>query len=147
MNPFKQAFSFLKKTLGLGFGYVRNHEFISVEVVNHFKSIVRSKAVKAGVKITPTKFDDKLQVFLDTIAIPILEEVALLHGIIRDNEKNSEATDLIIDRIRILSPEKEGQVYADFGARLNYRLADGHLDMIESWEQVQDTFNTFFKKK
>lgn len=147
MKFLKQAFSFIKKTLGLGFGYVRNHEFISVETVNHFKSIVRSKAVKAGVKITPTKFDDKLQVFLDTIAIPILEEVALLHGIIRDNEKNSEAIDLIIDRIRILSPEKEGQVYADFGARLNYRLADGHVSLKESWDQVQDTFNTFFKKK
>lgn len=147
MKFLKQALSFLKKNLGLGFGYVRNHEFISVETVNHFKSIVRSQIVKKGVKITPTKYDDKLQVFLDTIAIPILEEVALLHGILRNNEKNSEATDLIIDRIRILSPEKEGQVYADFGARLNRRLADGRLSNSESWEQVQDTWYTFFKKK
>lgn len=147
MKYLKQAFSFIKKTLGLGFGYIRDHEFISVEVVNHLKSLVRSPMVQTGARLTPTKKDDRLLVIIDTIALPILAEVAVMHSIIRYNEKNSVSIDLIIERIKLAHPDKESHIYADFGARLNYRLADGHVSLKESWDQIQDTFNTFYKGK
>jgi hypothetical protein len=115
-------------------------------MTNHLKSIVRSKVVQGAVRLTPTKLDDKGLDFLDTIALPVIAEIAAIHGIIRESEKNSVAVDLIIDRLRLLSPGQEAKVYADYAGRLNYRLADGVFTAQESWEQAQDTFYTFFKK-
>lgn len=147
MKPLKKAFSWLKKAIGLGFGYIQNHDFISVEMTNHLKTMVRSKVVQGAVRLTPTKLDDKGLDFLDKVALPIIAEIAAIHGIIRENEKNSVAVDLIIERLKLLNPSLEAQVYIDYAARLNHRLADGVLSGSEAWRQSQDTYNTFFKNK
>lgn len=147
MKFIKNSFSLLKKALGLGFGYVRNHEFISVKTVNELKSLVRSPMVKLGVSLIPGKLPLQIYNILDTIALPILTEVAIIHGIILENEKDSVSVELIIERMKGVFPKKEAHIYADYGARLNYRLADGQLSKKESWQQVQDTYNTFFKDK
>ena len=127
-------------------GVIRNHSFIAVEVTNHLKSIVRSPIVQGAVKLTPTKFDDKILAILEGLALPVLKEVVAVHYIIKEYEKNSIAIDQIIFRLKQINPDLEGKVYADFAARLNYRLADGTITLAEAWEQAQDTFFTFFKK-
>lgn len=147
MKILKRAFSWVKAKVGLGFGYIQNHDFIAVELTNHLKSMVRSKVVQGAVRLTPTKLDDKGLDWLDKVALPVIAEIAAIHGIIRESEKNSVAVEQIIDRLSLLSPGQEGKVYADYAGRLNYRLADGVLSDQEAWEQAQDTFYTFFKGK
>jgi len=147
MKAFKKAFSWIKAKVGLGFGYIRNHNFISVEMTNHLKAMVRSEIVQGAVRPNPTKLDDKGLDFLDKVALPIIAEIAVIHGIIRENEKNSVSVDLIVDRLRLINPGLEAKVYTDYAARLNYRLADGVLSGSEAWRQSQDTYETFFKNK
>lgn len=147
MKNLKKAFSWIKEKVGISFGYIKNHDFIAVEYVNHFKSIVRSPFVQAGVSLFPGTFAPKVLQFLDQKALPILSEVLFIHGIIRESEKNSIAVELIIERWKEISPSMESKVLADYAGRLNYRLADGVFTMKESWEQAQDTFFTFFKSK
>lgn len=146
MKPIKKAFSWVKKILGLGFGVVRNHDFIAVEITENLKNIVRSPVIKGGIRLIPNKFVGDTYRFLDEQALPVLHEVAVIHGIIQNNEKNSVAVEKIIERLRALYPEKEGKVYADYAGRLNHRLSDGILSLKESWDQAQDTWYTFFKK-
>lgn len=146
MKPAKRFFSWLKKTVGLGFGYVKNHQFISVETTEQLKKLVRSNVIHTAVRLTPTKFDDTVHAIVDSIVIPILQEVAIANGIIREHEKSSTAVSAILERIKVLKPNEEAKIYADFAGRLNHRLSDGVLTLAEAWEQAQDTFFTFFKK-
>lgn len=146
MKPIKKAFSWIKKQIGLGFGYVRNHQFIAVETTENLKKLVRSQVIHTAVRLTPTKFDDTVHAIVDSIVIPILQEVAISNDIIRQNQKNSVAIEQILERISKLVPSQEAKIYAEFAGRLNHRLADGVLTLEEAWDQAQDTFFTFFKK-
>ena len=146
MKALKKAFSWLKKTVGLGMGVIRNHSFVAVLVTDRLKSIVRSPIVQAGVKLTPTLVDDRALAFVDKVALPVLEEVCIIHGILREHEKNSVAVEEIIERLQHIAPELETKVYIDYAGRLNLRMADGILTLQEAIDQAQDTFFTFFKK-
>lgn len=147
MKPIKKAFSWIKKNIGLGFGIIRNHEFISVETTQHLKNLVRSPMVVGAVRLTPTKFDDRIHAILDKIVLPILHEVVIIHSIIKEHEKNSVAVEAILERVKNLHPDTESLIYQSFAARLNQRLADGVLTLKESWEQAQDVYITFYKKR
>lgn len=147
MKPIKKAFSWLKKTIGIGFGIIRNHEFISVETTEHLKNLVRSPMVTGAVRLTPTKFDDRIHQALDKIVIPILQEVAIIHNIIKEYEKNSVAVDMILERMSKVNSDVEASIYQSFAARLNHRLADGVITLKEAWEQAQDVYVTFYKGK
>lgn len=147
MKPIKKVFSWLKKNIGLGFGIIRNHEFISVETTQHLKNLVRSPVVVGAVRLTPTKFDDRIFAILDKIVLPILQEVVIYHNIIKEYEKNSVAVDGILEKIAKLHPDSESLIYQSFAARLNQRLSDGILTLKESWEQAQDVYITFYKSR
>jgi hypothetical protein len=146
MKFLKRAFSWVKAKVGLGFGYIQNHDFIAVQATNHLKNLVRSPILRTGVKLTPTLLDDKALEILEKTALPILEEVCIILGIIRDHEKNSVTVEKLIERIQLLHPDSEAEVYIAYAGRLNHRLADSVLSLQEAIEQAQDTFYTFFKK-
>jgi len=147
MKFLKKAFSWLKSTFGFGMGMIRDHTFLAVEITENLKALVRSPITRAVVSLTPFTWDDKIRTYADSIVLPILAEVAHMAGVIRENQKDSVAIEMIIARLKTLHPDEEAKVYQDFAARMNYRLADGVFSLKESWEAAQDTWYTFFKKK
>lgn len=147
MKFLKQLFSVIRTALGIGLGFVRNHNFHAVEITEQLKKAVRSKAAYRSVELIPGQWDNRLRTYADEKLFPVLSEVAKMVQIIRDNEKDSIAIDEIIKRLGELNPSEEAKVYQEYAARWNHRFADGRLTFAEAWDAAQDTFFTFFKKK
>lgn len=147
MKTIKKLFSWIKSTFGLGMGLVRNHSFLAVEATELLKKAVRSPYTRVAISLIPGHWAEPVRKFAERIILPILAETTFMAGLIRENQKDSVAIELIIDRLRTLHPDQEAKVYQEFAARMNYRLADGVFSLQECWESAQDIWHSFFKNK
>jgi hypothetical protein len=131
-NLLKKIGVFLKRTTGKAFALLRDNAALAVEVTARLKAIVESDAAGTVVELIPGKADDVALAALRKVLPIISKKLAVIFGALKENDKNADAVEAIINRLKELEPSLRGSFYLAFSAELSAALSDGKLSLAEA---------------
>lgn len=128
----KKISRILRALFGDMFEFLRGNSQVAVKVTGNLKSLVESQFLDIATDIIPGDLDDKILKKARVIVPKVATQVAIVHGIIDANDKNSDAVAGIIEYLRKLNPDARVAFWIEFSAKLNVALSDDELDLFEA---------------
>jgi hypothetical protein len=144
---FEKLSSFVKSLLGNVFDEFRKHSELAVKVTDNIKKLVESPIADVAVTIIPGDVDNILVEKARNILPEVVEKVAILHGILKENDKNSDIVNSVIENLKQLNPDVRVSFWVLFSGELNKALSDGKLTLAESFVLAQMAYIELKKNK
>jgi len=138
---------FFKKALGSGPGFIKDHSMVAVIVTNQLKKIVQGQLDNKIAASLPGTWAPELVAYLETVIPKVATQVSVAHAILHIDPKQANAVALVVEELKKLSKPRMDKYLQDFAARLNHYLADGEISVVEAWEEAQEFYRDFIKKK
>jgi ADP-ribosylglycohydrolase len=145
---FRRLIDFVKNKHQDLFEIFRNNSEVAVKVTHTLKNAVESPVVDIITDIIPGDLDDKIHEKLRLIVPIVAQKLAIAHGILKQNETNSNAITAIVDYLR--SPEVNVGVRASFwimfSGELNKALSDDKMTLAEAVALAQLVYTEIKQK-
>jgi hypothetical protein len=137
---FEKLSSFVKNLFGNVFSELKKHSELAVKVTDNIKKLVESPIADVISVIIPGDADDILIAKARVVLPQVVEKVAILHGILKENDTNSDVVANIIENLKQLNPDARISFWVMFAAELNKALSDGKLTLAESFVLTQMSY-------
>ncbi|MEB2775249.1 hypothetical protein SYJ56_08010 [Algoriphagus sp. D3-2-R+10] len=134
---FEYIKNFIQKWIGVSFDFLKDNSGVAVNVTNKIKEIVESPLADIVTGIIPSDVDDKIKDRLRVIIPVVVDKLAILHGIVSVNEKNSDSIALIIEHLKLMNKDLRIDFWIRFAGELNIALSDGELSLSEGISLTQ----------
>lgn len=122
----------MKKLTGKTFALLRDNAALAVEVTARLKAIVESNAAATAVQLIPGNADDVALAALKSVLPMVSQKLSVVFGVLGETDRNADAVEAIVIKLRELSPSLRGSIYLAFSAELNAALSDGKLSLAEA---------------
>jgi len=132
--------------LDKAFKELRKQSIVVVKVTGLLKKAVESPIADGVVNLIPGDEDDKILAKLREKVVPVLEKVAIAHGILHASSTNSDVINAVIEKLKELHPELRASFWVVFSGELNMALADGKISLAEALILAQLAYVEIFKK-
>jgi len=132
-NLLKKIIDFVKNKYKSLFDLLRDNSEIAVKVTAKLKGIVESPITDIITDIIPGDLDDKIHEKLKIIVPIIATKVAIAHGILSVNTKDSDAIGLIIENLKNeINMGLKVSFWVMFSGELNKALSDDKITLAEA---------------
>jgi hypothetical protein len=132
-NLLKRVFDFVRNKYKSLFDLVRINSETAVKVTAKLKEIVESPITDIITDIIPGDLDDKIHEKLKVVVPKIATKVAIAHGILSVETKDSDAVTSIIDHLKNeLNPGLRISFWVMFSGELNKALSDDKITLAEA---------------
>ena len=129
----KRILDFAKSKYQKLFNLLRINSEIAVKVTSKLKEIVESPITDIITDLIPGDIDDKIHEKLKIIIPKVAFKVAIAHGILSVETKDSDALGLIIEHLKKeVNPGLKVSFWVMFSGELNKALADDKITLAEA---------------
>jgi len=128
---------FLSTLIGGLFELFRKHAELAVKITGNLKAIIESPITGVIADLIPGDLDNKVLLRLQKVVPVVAEKMALTYGILKENDKNSDAYDAIVKHLKQLNPDARASFWIIFSGELNLALSDGKLTLAEAVSLAQ----------
>ena len=139
-NLFAKIAYSVKNMFGKGFESFRKYSHVAVKVTNELKHAVESPYAEIAVNLLPGNIDNLILIQLKKVLPVIALKMAIIHGVLSTNDKNSDAVLKLIEYLKKLSPDARTGFWLRFSGELNMALADGEISLSEAVILAQMAF-------
>lgn len=143
---FEKLSSFVKSLLGNIFDEFKKHSEAAVKVTGNIKKLVESPIADVVVTIIPGDIDNAIVEKLRKVLPEVTQKVAILHGILKENDTNSDIIASVIENLKEMNPDARVTFWVLFSGELNKALSDGKLDLAEAFVLSQMAYIELKKK-
>jgi hypothetical protein len=130
---FEKLSSFVKSLLGNIFDEFKKHSEAAVKVTGNIKKLVESPIADVVVTVIPGDIDNAIVEKLRKVLPEVTQKVAILHGILKENDTNSDIIANVIENLKQMNPDARVSFWVLFSGELNKALSDGKLDLAEAF--------------
>jgi hypothetical protein len=134
---FEKLAFFVQRLLGNVFAEFRKHSEAAVRVTSKIKQLVESPITDVITTLIPGDIDDKIAEKLREVLPIALTKIAILHGILKENETNADVIGDIISNLKEMNPNARIAFWVMFSGELNVALSDGKLQLAEAFILAQ----------
>lgn len=115
------------------FEIFRLNSEVAVKVTNTLKSIVESPITDYATDLIPGDLDDKIHEKLKVIIPIVAQKMAIAHGILSVNDRDTDAVSAIIEHLKNeVNPGLKISFWIMFAGELNIALSDGKITLSEA---------------
>lgn len=139
-NLFTKIINSVKSIFGKGFDLLRDYSHVAVKVTDQLKYVVESPFADLATNLIPGDIDRIILVKLRKVLPKVAMQVAITHGILSTNDKNSNAIISIVEYLKTLNPEARIGFWITFSAQINIALSDDKLTLSEAVILAQMAF-------
>lgn len=143
---FEKIAAFVRKALGTIFDEFRKHSEAAVKVTANIKKFVESPITDVVTTLIPGDVDDAIAAKLRVVLPQVLQKVAIMHGILKENETNADVIENIIANLKEINPDARVSFWVLFSGELNKALSDGKLELAEAFILAQMAYLELKKK-
>jgi len=144
---FEKLSSFVKSILGNIFDEFKKHSEAAVKVTGNIKKLVESPIADVVVTVIPGDIDNAIVEKLRKVLPEVTQKVAILHGILKENDTNSDIIASVIENLKQMNPDARVTFWVLFSGELNKALSDGKLDLAEAFVLSQMAYIELKKNK
>jgi hypothetical protein len=130
---FEKLSSFVKSLLGNIFDEFKKHSEAAVKVTGNIKKLVESPIADVVVTVIPGDIDNAIVEKLRKVLPEVTQKVAILHGILKENDTNSDIIANVIENLKQMNPDARVSFWVLFSGELNKALSDNKLDLAEAF--------------
>jgi hypothetical protein len=129
----QKIIEFIKSKFQNIFEIFRLNSEVAVKVTNTLKSIVESPIVDFVTDLIPGDLDDKIHEKLKVVIPIVAQKIAITHGILSINDRNTDAISAIIEHLKNeVNPGLKISFWIMFAGELNIALSDGKITLSEA---------------
>lgn len=144
---FEKLSSFVKSILGNIFDEFKKHSEAAVKVTGNIKKLVESPIADVVVTVIPGDVDNAIVEKLRKVLPEVTQKVAILHGILKENDTNSDIVASVIENLKQMNPDARVSFWVLFSGELNKALSDGKLELAEAFVLSQMAYIELKKNK
>ena len=147
-NLIKKLTVFLKNLFADIFEELKKNSFLAVQITDKLKELVESPVLDLVVDFlikgeTDNVILQKLRVILPEVAF----KIAVVHGIMQESDSSSESIAKLVEYLKGLNPNARVAFWVLFSGELNLALADGKINLAESFALAQLAYNELKSRK
>jgi hypothetical protein len=131
----------LKSIFEDSFDFVRKNSKIAVIVTDKLKLAVENKYAPFVVEIIPGEIDNIALDILKKYLPEVSYRIAVIHGLLQENDVKHEALDRIIEHLKTLNKDARVSFWVMFAGELNVALSDGKINLAEGLALSQLMYN------
>ena len=107
---FEKLSSFVKSILGNIFDEFKKHSEAAVKVTGNIKKLVESPIADVVVTVIPGDIDNAIVEKLRKVLPEVTQKVAILHGILKENDTNSDIIGSVIENLKQMNLRSKKQM-------------------------------------
>lgn len=149
MKIFKSIVAYIKKLWHGGYDLLQDNSYLAVLITQKLKKLLHSDVFDVLtylLSVIGVPHADKLLKL--RVLLPIVaNKVAVVHGVLQENDRPSNALDILFYHIETLPEDEHRKFWIEFAAQLNMDLSDDEMSKDESIARTQQLFERYFKGK
>ena len=148
MNFFKRITNWFVSKFDQLLDKFRQESDVAVKITDKIKNIVLDTRPYIDIltDIIPGDLDDKIHDKIVDIVPKVAEKVAIANGILKANDKNSDALGAVIEYLKNTYPGVQQSFWIVFSGELNVALSDGKLSLSEGISLAQYVYQEIKNK-
>lgn len=132
LDFFKKLFAKVKELFSDSFDKLRIFSGVAVKVTAIMKEIVENPLLDITVDLTKTTKDNQILNKLKVIVPIVSNKIAVVHGILLVDDKQSDSVAKLLEYLRSISPEARVSFWILISGEVNKALADGKISLAEA---------------
>lgn len=149
MKFFKSIGAFFKRLWHNSYDLLQDNSYLAVLVTQKLKKMLHSQVfdvLATLLSLLGIPHADKL-IKIRALLPVVATKVAAVHGVLQENERPSNALDILFYHIETLPEDEHKKFWIEFAAQLNMDLSDDEMSKEESIARTQQLFERYFKGK